>query len=275
MLHGLGDGPIVVSQIDSMIQIGPFGRGDLWYRGLGEEDVFECIDLAKQIFSIDEDRVYLCGFSMGGAGTFELGLKHPDVWAACVPVCGRLADLSFVDNGLNLPFWINAGSEDNVVPAKFSRKVYDEALKVGLKNWKYTEYEGMGHSFYIDWKKKIEPWLLEQKRAKRPDHVTFNCYSPAKAYWVEILKKENKDFIARFEARVKGQKIEIRTKNIADYMIYMDDVPIDSNRSVSIIENDETIFRGTITETRVLQRTDSNNLENRRGNGSRGEKPLP
>ena len=41
VLHGLGDGHIVVPSIDSMVQIGPFGRGDMWYHGIGEQDVFE------------------------------------------------------------------------------------------------------------------------------------------------------------------------------------------------------------------------------------------
>ena len=107
VLHGLGDGPIVVPSIDSMVQIGPFARGDTWYKGIGEQDVFECIELAKQIFNVDPDRIYLAGFSMGGGGTFELGLKHPDIWAACVPVCGTMGNLDLVSNGKNLAFWIN------------------------------------------------------------------------------------------------------------------------------------------------------------------------
>ncbi|MCK5640794.1 MAG: hypothetical protein KAJ19_08355, partial [Gammaproteobacteria bacterium] len=115
-LHGLGDGPILVPDIDSMVQIGPYGRGSVWYTGIGEKDVFECVKTAKRIFSIDESRVYLCGFSMGGAGTFNLGLRYPDKWAACVPVCGRSGDLALVENGRHLPFWIQTGKEDTVLP---------------------------------------------------------------------------------------------------------------------------------------------------------------
>ena len=89
MLHGLGDGPILAPGMSSMIQIGPFGRGDLWYKGLGEQDVLESLEIARNIFNIDNDRISLCGFSMGAIGTFGLGLKYPDLWAACVPVCGR------------------------------------------------------------------------------------------------------------------------------------------------------------------------------------------
>ncbi len=76
-----------------MLQIGPYGRGDQWYTGIGEKDVFECLEMAKKVFSVDEDRISLCGFSMGGVGTFKLGLRYPDIWAACVPVCGRCDEL--------------------------------------------------------------------------------------------------------------------------------------------------------------------------------------
>jgi len=247
VLHGLGDGPIIVPQIDSMVQFGPFGRGDLWYRGKGQQDVFECIELAKKIFNIDDERIYLCGFSMGAAGVFELGLKYPHLWAACVPVCGWLSDMNLVENGRNLPFWINAGSEDKLVPAKDSRKSYDEAVRQGINRWRYTEHQGMGHSFRIDWD-KIEKWLLSQKKIKSPEHVTFSCHSLGRAYWIEITKKHKEYKVAKIEAKVEGQKTEVRTSNVADYILYLKDAPLDSSRRISIIENSREVFAGKVPE---------------------------
>ncbi|MHC4737924.1 MAG: carboxylesterase family protein [Planctomycetota bacterium] len=243
VLHGLGGGPIVVPSIDSMVQVGPFGRGDLWYCGIGERDVFECIELAKQIFNIDSNRTYLCGFSMGGAGTFELGLKHPDIWAACVPVCGRLSDINLVENGRNLQFWINAGSEDKVVPAEYSRKAYDEALRLGFHHWKYTEYEGMGHSFWIDWE-KIEKWLLSQEKMHSPSSISFTSEKPSKAYWSEIKGKINCTSPARIDVEIASQTIKVTTFNIADYTLYLKDAPLKTDQEITIIENDKQIFQG-------------------------------
>lgn len=172
-LHGLGDGPILAPGIEAMVQIGPYGRGSVWYTGIGERDVFECIEMAKKLFSIDEDRLYLCGFSMGGMGTFDLGFRYPDVWAACVPVCGRCFSLELVENARHLPFWVNTGSKDIVIPPKYSKAAYDRARQLGFSKWKYTEYENMGHGFFINWK-GIEEWLLAKKRTVNPKRVSFH-----------------------------------------------------------------------------------------------------
>jgi len=253
VLHGLGDGPIIVPQINSMVQIGPFGRGDLWYRDLGERDVFECIELARQILSIDPNRTYLCGFSMGGAGTFELGLKYPDTWAACVPVCGTLNDLKQVENGNNLPFWINTGSEDKVVPAEYSKRAYQKAVEFGFEHWKYTEYQGMGHSFWINWD-KIEKWLLGQKRAQKPLRVNFSCDKPKRAYWTEITDKMKQEAAAKITAQITGQKIRIKTTNVSDYILYLNYAPIELSGDITIIENGNEVFRGPPANDGIFKR---------------------
>ena len=44
--------------------------------------------MAKEKFNIDEDRIYLKGESMGGGGTWYVGTRHPDIFAAIAPVYG-------------------------------------------------------------------------------------------------------------------------------------------------------------------------------------------
>jgi predicted esterase len=253
VLHGLGDGSIIVPSIDSMIQIGPFGRGDMWYHGIGEQDVFECIELAKRIFNIDSDRIYLCGFSMGGGGTFDIGLKYPDIWAACVPVCGTMGNPDFVANGRNLPFWINTGSEDRVVPAKYSKRAYETALELGFKHWKYTEYEGMGHSFWVDWG-RIEKWLLTKKRTTSPSAVSFSGSKPARAYWAEITEKYDCTKQARIDVEITSQTVNIKISNIADYTLYLNDAPVNPSQEITIIENNKQVFQGQLTSDGIFDR---------------------
>lgn len=246
VLHGLGDGPIIVPSINSMVQIGPFGRGDMWYQDIGEQDVFECIELAKKIFNIDSDRIYLSGFSMGGAGTFKLGLKHPDTWAACVPVCGRMNNLDMVSNGSNLPFWINTGSEDMVVPAKYSQRAYETAIELGFKHWKYTEYEQMGHSFWIDWR-RIEKWLLTKKRNNSPSTVSFTSDKPDRAYWAQINKKNKYPEQARIDVEINSQTINIKISKVTEYTLYLNDAPVNLSCELTIIENNKQIFQGHLS----------------------------
>lgn len=53
--------------------------------GPGEQDIFDAIAWAMDNYPVDEDRIYLTGFSMGGRGTYAIGLKNPDVFAAIGP----------------------------------------------------------------------------------------------------------------------------------------------------------------------------------------------
>lgn len=64
------------------IQIEVFGRTNNAYRWAGETDVFEAIEDVSKRYRIDESRVTLWGFSMGGAGAWHLGVHHPSRWAS-------------------------------------------------------------------------------------------------------------------------------------------------------------------------------------------------
>jgi predicted esterase len=247
-LHGLGDGPILANDIDSMVQIGPCGRGSVWFTGIGKRDVFEAIEMAKRLFSIDPDRICLSGFSMGAVATFNLGLDYPDLWAACVPVCGECPDLSAIENARHLPFWINTGQKDLMMPPLASSIAYQKALKLGLSHWRYTEYRDMDHSFAIDWK-RVQEWLLTKKRTTDPKQVCF-CTKNLKsnrAYWVRLTELEQYGKPGRIHAVIDGQKITVKTDNISNYTLTLNNRLLDLTREVEILENDIRVFSGRLT----------------------------
>ncbi len=70
------------------IQLDVYGRGNNAYRWAGETDVFEAFADVRRRFRIDENRVTLRGFSMGGAGAWHLGLHHPHLWSSVGPGAG-------------------------------------------------------------------------------------------------------------------------------------------------------------------------------------------
>src|SRR5437870_13764820 len=70
------------------IELHPLGRVENCYRWAGETDVFEAIEDVCRCYNIDRNRIVLRGMSMGASGTWHLGLKHPDFFAALGPYCG-------------------------------------------------------------------------------------------------------------------------------------------------------------------------------------------
>ncbi|PAU93934.1 phospholipase [Aliifodinibius salipaludis] len=104
------------------------------------------IGLLKKLqnkYSINSDRLYVTGISMGGFGTFDLIQRFPNKFAAAVPICGG-GDLSRAFMLVDIPLWVFHGTEDEVVHPKFSRSMV-EAIRIAGGSPGYTEYPDEGH----------------------------------------------------------------------------------------------------------------------------------
>src|SRR5882762_4281429 len=117
-------------------------------------------------FSIDPDRIYLAGQSMGGLGVWSGLQAYPGKWAAAVI-------LSAYDNFTNVkvlastPLWVFQGEADETVPVTLVRDMMKQ-LKKAHANLRYTEYPKTDHEV---WKKAFAepdllPWLSSQKRGQ-------------------------------------------------------------------------------------------------------------
>ena len=89
------------------IELHPLGRVENCYRWAGETDVFEAIEAVCRNYRIDRDRIVLRGMSMGASGTWHLGLKHPDRFAAIGPYCGYVDTHRFSETPI--PGFIRVG----------------------------------------------------------------------------------------------------------------------------------------------------------------------
>ena len=86
----------------------PYGRYCNAFKFAGETDVFEAMEQVKKFYPIDDQRIALRGFSMGGAGAWHLGAHHPDVWAVVSPGAGFAETAEYQKLGTNrakVPAW--------------------------------------------------------------------------------------------------------------------------------------------------------------------------
>lgn len=130
------------------------------------EKVFELIEYLQKNYSIDEQRIYLCGISLGGYGTLHFAGKYPDKLTAAVAICGggnekdgcRLA---------TVPFWIQHGDVENIVPLSESQKMYDAIKKCNInadvtltviKGGNHGSVEGLFHQ------DELYEWLFNKSR---------------------------------------------------------------------------------------------------------------
>jgi hypothetical protein len=70
------------------IVLHPYGRYCNAFRFAGETDVFEALADVKKRYRIDDDRIVMRGFSMGGAGCWQFATHHSGLWAAAAPGAG-------------------------------------------------------------------------------------------------------------------------------------------------------------------------------------------
>lgn len=122
--------------------------------------VFELIGDLQRTYSLDPDRLYVSGQSMGGFGTFAIVSEHPRLFAAAVSVCGG-GDESKAARFKSTPVWAFHGEKDEAVNVERSRKMIAAIKKAGGLA-RYTEYAGEGHIIWARVVKEPEllPWLF-------------------------------------------------------------------------------------------------------------------
>lgn len=115
-------------------------------------------------FSADRSRIYLCGLSMGGFGTWYTAMAYPELFAAIAPCCG--GGMAWNAYTLTMPIWAFHGLEDPVVSPNQTAEMVN-ALKGINPNLKYDYYPGVGHGSWVRaFCEETLTWLLSQKKAK-------------------------------------------------------------------------------------------------------------
>lgn len=123
----------------------------------------------KKEFALDERRIYIGGFSMGGCGSWDLLSRYPQLFAAAFPIAGPPGDRPGLAPLIKeVPIWVFQGDHDKVAPVESSRTIV-AALKGVDAPVKYTEYRGGGHEMHQPLTDPQFPeWLLAQKRSADP-----------------------------------------------------------------------------------------------------------
>ena len=157
--HGLLDqaeanGYIVVTPL-GYIRRGWYGSrelDDMQDAQRSEQDVMNVLQLMRDEFSVDSNRIYLWGHSMGGAGTYHIAAKYPDIFAGlgvAAPAPEADAPMNNILNNIkHLPIFVLQGDEDAAVPVERTRAWVAKMQELGMQHV-YVEIPGGDHSLLI------------------------------------------------------------------------------------------------------------------------------
>ena len=129
--------------------------------------VLEILEKVVSENNADRDRIYVMGLSMGGYATWDLIMRHGELFAAAMPICGG-ADPTKADKVKDIPIRTFHGDIDDSVPVEGTRAMV-EAIKALGGNIEYTEYPGLGHGI---WDKAcssegIGDWMFSKRLSDR------------------------------------------------------------------------------------------------------------
>jgi len=161
-----GLGPVIAKDPEHwpFVSVFPQTMGS-WRGASNERLVMACLDDVEANFSVDKDRVILAGLSYGGRGTWEIGAKHRDRFAALVPMSGDAA-YDACNKLKDIPIWAFHYAGDPIMPSSGSEKMVEKIRAAG-GHPKLTEFDSIGHDC---WTKAcsetdVVNWMLSQKRS--------------------------------------------------------------------------------------------------------------
>jgi dienelactone hydrolase len=246
-LHTHGDKPVPADLPGVILHI--YGRGNNAYRWAGEADVFEAVDaflateqLLRRDKFLDPARWVLRGFSMGGAGTWHIGLHRPSAFCVLGPGAGfttthgyvgklpaqlpawqekclRIYDaVDYAENVFNVPVVAYAGAEDKQLQAARNIEARLKPLKLPVK-LEVLVAPGLEHKFPPEWQKKAEEAyapFIEKGREEYPPRVRFVTYTlkyPS-SDWVRILALNRHYERALVDAERIEDGFKVKTENV-------------------------------------------------------------
>ncbi|MFN0067276.1 MAG: prolyl oligopeptidase family serine peptidase [Limisphaerales bacterium] len=233
------------------IVLHPYGRYCNANKFAGEVDLFEALEDVQRTHRIDPDRIFVRGFSMGGAACWQFAVHYADRWAGAAPGAGFAETREFLrifqheavtpppweqklwhwydapDYAANLfhcPVVAYSGEQDK---QRQAADVMAAALATEGMNLMHLVGPGMGHRYDAASKAEIERRLADIARRGRdpwPRRVRFTTWTLRydRMHWVRVDGLAEHWKRARVGAEVTGPRtVVIQTENVAALTVDM------------------------------------------------------
>lgn len=227
------------------IVLHPYGRYSNANKFAGEMDLFEALAHARKYYPIDDDRIAVRGFSMGGAACWQFAVHYPGKWFAATPGAGfsetpeflrffqgetlkptrwerklwHLYDCTdYAVNLFNLPTIAYSGENDRQKQAADIMATYLEKEDMTLT---HLIGPGMGHKYDDASKLEIERRLRQLAKKGRdplPQRVKFTTYTLRynESHWLRLDALEEHWAKAEINASIHpdDRSVNIETRGV-------------------------------------------------------------
>ncbi len=174
----------------------PLGQyGASWWDSVGMTNVLQQIRKTKQEFNIDDDRVFMAGFSDGASGSFNFAMCYPTDFAGFLPFNGHPGAGSalggmhtYFVNLANRPVYVINTDEDELFPAETKIMPMMELANEAGADLLYRIYTGIGHDFdYFDTELPLmAKFMASHPRSLNPRIVWESADPGRQCMWLSI-----------------------------------------------------------------------------------------
>lgn len=251
--EGDDDNPTAIDQ--PYLELHPLGRVENCYRWAGETDVFEAIEDVCRRFHVDRNQIVLRGMSMGASGTWHLGLKHPDRFAALGPYCGYVDTHRFSETplpnfvkvgplpahqelGLHMLDSVDYAANAGIVPAVACMGEKDVFFQAHVLMGEAMQREGLtitnlispgtGHVVdpvtFAEQLKQIAAHV-ERRRNQVPTDLRFVTWTLkySRSHWLQMLGLKQHYVRAELSGRWRDQQVELdEPQNVTRFAVQCD-----------------------------------------------------
>ncbi|MBX7173617.1 MAG: hypothetical protein K1X72_21795 [Pyrinomonadaceae bacterium] len=263
---------------ENFLEIFPAGMNSVGtYQFEGIENIRQIIAKVKQIFNVDDNRVFMMGFSDGGTGAYRTAVFMPTDFAAFYAVNGRPFTGNHFVNMSNRPFYSLSSVKDSVVEIDSMRSFFNFAKTVNA-DWIYREIPDQNH-YYLPFLDEYLPAIFSHLKAtaRNPFRAKLNwetSWEPiGQIDWLEIsqidLKRKRADWhkvyeypykssegnetvkigdeSAAIEARYFNHTFEVQTSCVAKFTLNLHPAMIDFSQPVKVIVNGKEVFNQKVS----------------------------
>ena len=228
---------------DDKFGVQPYGRYCCANKFAGEIDTLEILESLKKQYPIDEDRIVMTGFSMGGAAVWHLAVHYADLWCAASPGAGfcetkiyqnlaakgELATTPWYEQVLwhwydapdyilnlsDVPLIAYAGTDD---PQQQSGTIMEKAAKDASVKMERIWGQHVGHKYEPTAKKELDKKLDEyaaKGRDPAPKNIRFETWTLRynHMFWVTVEGLDRHWQQATVQAQIVDGGIKAKTKN--------------------------------------------------------------
>jgi predicted esterase len=234
-----GDEFLPVAEREGWFVLYPFGQeGATWWDKVGMANIRNLVRIVKRLYNIDDDRVWMEGFSDGASACFTHAMVSPNDYAAFVPLNGHMGvgsldgDLPLhAPNLFNSPLYAVTTKGDDLYPSDRMRTTIEVALEAG-GDIIYRELEGTHDFDYAESEMpRVVRFLKRHPRDPFPSRIVWEAGDPAygDCRWFGIEKvtiEESSPWHKDYNAALVDDRITIGF--VPDYSFEEDGVKVSS-----------------------------------------------